>query len=141
MVSGDLVKSWIGKTLICIAIGHSSVGFISYRSVLEIIFNDGVFNTIVIGGNPNRESAFWFLYSGFMLLLVGGLVDYLERLDLDIPLLFTIAFSVLTVMGILVMPVSGFWLLILPILGLIFRKIRAKGKCIAEAHARLETER
>ncbi|NEQ51840.1 MAG: hypothetical protein F6K11_17150 [Leptolyngbya sp. SIO3F4] len=125
------MKAWIGKVLIFIAICHSIVGFIVYRSVLDNIFNDGVFNTIAIGENPNRESAFWFLYTGFMLLLIGGFVDYLERLDLDIPLVLIIAFSTLTIIGIAVMPVSGFWLLVPPVLGLMTREMLLKGKSIS----------
>lgn len=114
----------MSKALIGIAIAHSMVGIILYRPILNILVKDRVFNTIVLGGNPNRESAFWFLYAGFMLLLIGGFVDYLERLDLDIPLFVIIVFSTLTVMGAIVMPISGFWLLIPPTIGLIIRKMR-----------------
>ena len=124
----ELMKAWIGKTLMGIAVGHSIIGLILFRSALNVIFNDGVFNTIALSENPNRESAFWFLYSGFLLLLIGSFVDYLERLALDIPLLFVIALSILTAIGIVVMPISGFWLLTLPVLGLIIRTLRFKSE-------------
>lgn len=55
-----------------IAIGHSVVGLILYRSILNSIVEDGVLNTIVLSENPNRRSAFWFLYTGLVLLLVSS---------------------------------------------------------------------
>ena len=84
--------------------------------------------TRALSGNPSRESAFWFLYTGVLLLLIGSFVDYLERLDLDIPLVFVITFTVLVFLGIIVIPVSGFWLLIAPMIGLIARERRFKAK-------------
>ncbi|MBT9312059.1 DUF6463 family protein [Leptothoe kymatousa] len=122
------MKVWIGKTLIFIAIAHSIIGCILYRSALNLLIKDRVFNTIALTGNPNRSSAFWFLYSGFLLLLIGYFVDYLEQLELDIPLPCVAILSSLVAMGVIVMPVSGFWLLIAPMVGLIVRKINFKGR-------------
>ena len=33
----------------------------------------GLFNTV--NGQPVREAAFWFLFSGFALMILGALVD------------------------------------------------------------------
>ena len=114
------MKAWIGKTLIVIAIGHTVVGLIAFAPALKSLIKAGVINSIVVGQNPDREAAFWFLFTGFTLLAIGGLLDYLERQNLPIPPFVVIMLAILVVTGILVMPISGFWLPIIPLFGLIW---------------------
>ncbi len=116
------MKAWIGKALIGIGVAHSIGGFAWFWPILGVLVDEGLFNTIVVNGNPEREAAFWFLFAGFALMFIGSLVDRLERLDEGIPLFVGWGFAVLTVLGAMIMPASGFWLLIIPTIGMIRRR-------------------
>ena len=113
------MKAWIGKTLVGIGVAHSMVGLVWFRPVLGILFDEGLFNTITLVQSPERESAFWFLFAGFALMIIGGLVNRIERLNGYLPPFLGWSFAVLTILGAMIMPVSGFWLLILPTIGMI----------------------
>ena len=112
------MKAWIGKSVMAVAIGHTIVGLIVFGPALRTFFDGGIVNTITAGQNPGREAAFWFLFTGFAILVIGGLVDYLEKHDLAIPLFVGVSTAILTIIGIIVMPMSGFWLMIIPLVGL-----------------------
>ena len=115
------MKAWIGKTLVGIGIGHTIGAFAWFHPILNTLLNEGLFNTITIDGNPERESTFWFFFAGFALMIVGGLVDRLEHLSENLPSFLGWGFAALTIVGAIIMPVSGFWLLIVPTIGMIRR--------------------
>jgi hypothetical protein len=116
------MKAWIGKTLIGIGIAHSIGGFAWFHPILNTLFGEGLFNTIAVNGNLEREAAFWFLFAGFALMLIGGLVNRLERLGENLPPFLGWGFAALTTVGAIIMPVSGFWLLIIPTIAMIRRR-------------------
>jgi len=118
------MKVWIGKTLVGIGIVHSIGGFMFFRPTLGVFLSERLFKTITVGGDPVREAAFWFFFGGFTLMIIGGLVDRLERLGERLPAFLGGSFVALTVLGIIMMPASGFWLLILPTVGMVHRNIR-----------------
>ncbi len=92
------MKAWIGKTLIGIGVVHSVGGFMFFRPTLGVLLNEGLFNTITVGGDPAREAAFWFLFGGFMLMIIGGLVDRLEHLGEPLPIFLGWSFAALTLL-------------------------------------------
>ncbi len=114
------MKAWIGKSLLVIGLLHSIFGFVVFRGVLGDLVRDGLFNTIDM--QADRNAAFWFLFGGFALLIIGGLVDWAERTKLALPPFLTWSFLVLTSAGCVIMPKSGFWLLFVPIIGLLVRR-------------------
>ena len=67
---------------------------------------------------------FWFLCTGVLLLIIGTLVHSLERADHQIPGFVVWAFVALTAVAVVVMPISGIWLLIPPAAGLVIRSRR-----------------
>lgn len=121
------MKAWIGKSVMAVAIGHTLVGLNVFSPALGTFLDDGIVNTSTIGQSPEREAAFWFLFAGFAILVIGGLVDYLEKHDLPIPLFVGVSAAVLTIIGIIVMPVSGFWLMTVPLVGLAWRARQQHG--------------
>jgi TRAP-type C4-dicarboxylate transport system permease large subunit len=114
--------AWIGRWLFAVGVIHSLFGFFFARGTLATLVHEGLFNTV--NGQPDREAAFWFLCTGVLLLVVGLLVDVLERRGLPVPVFATLAFLVLTFVGVVVMPLSGIWLLVPPVGGMIFRSRR-----------------
>ncbi len=112
--------AWIGKWFFAVGVIHSLFGFLFMRSTLGVLWSEGMLNTV--NGQPPREAVFWFLYTGFLLLMLGVLIDQVERRSLAIPWFVPWGFAVLTVVGIVVMPISGIWLLVPPAAGMLLRR-------------------
>jgi len=112
--------AWIGKWLFAVGVIHLSFGIFFMHTTLAVLWSEGLLNTV--NGQPPREAVFWFLCTGIMMLIVGVLVDQAERQRLAIPRFVTWSFVVLTVIGVVVMPISGIWLLIPPAAGMVTRR-------------------
>lgn len=63
---------------------------------------------------PERLLVFWFLVSGFGLLATGWLAHVLERRGPGLPRAFAPALFLFSLISALLIPVSGFWLGLLP---------------------------
>ena len=112
--------AWIGKWIFAVGVIHSLFGIFFMHTTLAVLWSEGLVNTV--NGQPPREAVFWFLCTGIMLLIVGVLVDRMERERLAIPRFVTGLFAALTVIGVVVMPISGIWLLIPPVAGMVTRR-------------------
>ena len=110
--------AWIGKWLFAVGVIHSLFGIAFMRGTLAMLWSERLFNTV--NGQPEREAVFWFLCTGFLLLIAGTLIDYIERRNLGIPRFVSWAFVVLSVVGLVVMPYSGIWLFVPPVIGMLF---------------------
>ncbi len=113
------MKAWIGKYLIGVGVIHSLFAFIFMRATLAVLWGEGLLNTV--DGEPRREAVFWFLYTGFLLIISGSLIDRLEKKGITVPPVAAWSFLVLAVLGVIVMPKSGLWLLLPPIAGMVIR--------------------
>ncbi|MEJ8548667.1 DUF6463 family protein [Brevibacillus borstelensis] len=108
MVSG--VKRHVGLMLMLTGLLHTVYGLIAYMKQLQPIVAEGLWNTVA-DGQWDRATAFWFLIFGFMLIVLGYTVDWLMKKKGIAPpvslgwMLFTIC-----LIGVIVMPSSGFWL-------------------------------
>ena len=116
--------AWIGKWLFAVGVIHSLFGIFFMHATLAVLWSEGLLNTV--NGQPAREAVFWFLCTGLMLLITGVLIDQLEHERLVIPRFVTWSFAVLTVIGVVVMPISGIWLLIPPAAGMVVRRRQPK---------------
>lgn len=113
------MKAWIGKWLIGVGVVHVLFGIVFMHSVLNVLWQEGLFNTI--NGQPPREMVFWFLVTGFLTVIIGGLVDRFEKSGLGLPRFLAWSFLALVVVGIVIMPISGIWLLVPPTISLLVR--------------------
>jgi len=104
-----------------IGVIHTLMGLVFMRSTLWVLWNERLLNTV--NGQPPREATFWFLYAGFLLILLGSLIHRLERNSMAIPPPFVWCLLALTVIGVAVMPISGLWLLVVPAVGLMVRMV------------------
>ncbi len=116
------MKSWVGRSILVIGMLHTLVGAAAFHEVLLSILREGLFNTIPLNQQPEREAVFWFLFAGFALLIIGGLVVWIERNRMDTPVFLSWGFLFITAVGAFMMPVSGFWLLLMPTIGLFRRR-------------------
>ncbi len=116
------MKVWIGRSVIVIGMVHSVFGFIAFRDILVELGKELLLNSV--DGQPDREAAFWFLFTGFALLIMGGLIHWVEQRQLTLPLFLKWSFLVITLLGCFIMPKSGFWLLFVPTVGMYLHQNR-----------------
>lgn len=112
----------IGYSLIAIGIIHNAVGFTLGWTTLGETMSDGLIGAF--DGDPTREFLFWFLITGFITICLGLLIARLERSGTPLPRSFTIAFGLLTLVGIMLMPASGIWLLLIPAITAVIREFK-----------------
>jgi hypothetical protein len=113
---------WIGRSFIIIGVIHTLAGLIFFGDVFGPILRDGVFRTVGPGTPPDRGIAFWFFMTGFMALIVGLPLDQLERHGIQFPASLPWVLLVIAIVGCIMIPASGFWLLGAPIVGMFLRQ-------------------
>jgi len=104
------MKRWIGPLLIATAALHTVVGIILASGSLADIVKAGIFNAV----DPylDRMAAFWFLTCGAALLLMGLMVQWGIRQTDTLPVSLGWGLMIMGIVGVIMMPVSGFWLLL-----------------------------
>lgn len=117
-------KRWIGRWIVAVSVLHTLFGLIAFAPVLRTMLNAGLWNSV--GEDAMRGGVAWFLLSGGFMLVGGLAVDACERSNGDCPLR-AIGWSLLivTLITIVLMPVSGAWLLLPPAIAMIRRGNRS----------------
>ena len=117
-ISGDPRARFVspGYAIMLVGVGHAIWGLIAYHDpVWDLIragfvgsVGDGIFDTTDAKGP--RAAAFWFLLTAPFLVLAGYLVEVAIR-DRDHHALLVAGISLLAIglVGVAVMPASGFW--------------------------------
>lgn len=116
---GSRSLQWIGKGIALIGAIHTAVGMVGFRNVIGDIAERGMFNTV--NGQPEREFAFWFIFFGLLAVLLGAVVSWTENRIGEVPPFLGWSLLTLTTLGVMIMPLSGFWLLIVPTVGALRR--------------------
>lgn len=101
-----------GGLLIGVAILHGVFGAWFGRGTLSAILSDGLVASVELRGE--RGLVFWFLLLSPLLLLVGQLCVFLAERGIAPPRWLGFEVLLLTLGCALLMPVSGFWLLLPP---------------------------
>ena len=103
----------VGWSLVIIGIIHNLFGLVAGWQLLLDAADAGLIG--VWDAPPARGRIFWFLVTGFALIAIGLLAAQLERSGVAIPWSFIVFFGLLTLTGVILMPASGFWLLLFPV--------------------------
>jgi hypothetical protein len=103
------VKHWIGPWLMGTALIHTVVASVQYWDVIGSIVDGGVFNTVA--GHPVIGAVAWSLLFGCVAMIGGFTVTALERAAVPLPKTLGGCLLVLGIVGAVLVPVSGFWLL------------------------------
>jgi hypothetical protein len=115
-----VIRRWIGRWLIAVATIHTAFSFIVFHGTFSDIVARGIWNSV--GEDPLRGAVAWFFLFGGALLAFGLAVDALERsgsAGAMRPLAW--ALLVVAILGIILMPVSGFWLVLPAAIGLFIK--------------------
>lgn len=102
-----------------VALGHTAVGVTFFGSVYRELLASGLYNSIT---SDKAGLAVWFALFGVVLFVAGMLLSALESSNSGIPRSVGVALLLLTVLGVVLMPVSGFWLMIPAILAIFMKK-------------------
>ena len=113
-----------GSLLIAIGILHCIVGVIGGLDYLGEIGQAGFFDSI--GSEYPRIAVFWFMFSGFLLILFGQLARSVERSQRrQLPQFVGWELLVISIIGAILIPISGFWLLMALAINIIIAAKRA----------------
>ena len=101
--SGSLLMATGGLHLLVAVAG----GWDAWRNIIQDGFADS------IGKDAERAYAFWFLMGGILLLFWGSTLQYYIRKEQKpVPLFLGYGLLLVSVVGCIMLPLSGFWLLI-----------------------------
>lgn len=119
------MKRWVGRWLMGIAAIHTAFAVAVFGEVLASIVKRGVFNTV--GADPTTAAVVWFVLFGVMLFVCGLAVAELEASSPNrLPRSIGWGLLAMAVVGITLMPASGFWLVFPPAIALLVKKSKAK---------------
>ncbi|WP_339862911.1 DUF6463 family protein [Paremcibacter congregatus] len=108
-------RRWIGRCIMIVAVIHMAFTYILAPGLFPEIIATGVLNSVT----AENAAGVWFFLFGLPLFLIGLVVNWAEKDDrISLPCSLTWGLLGLTFLGIILMPASGFYLLIPALIGL-----------------------
>jgi hypothetical protein len=115
-----IMKNWRGYWLIAVAFIHTVFALIMFADDYKSLYDNGIFNSIT---SVQGHAAVWFFLFGQVLFIVGLLVRHYElATDKKIPLSISLNLLLLTIIGVVLMPDSGFWLVFPVVISMLLNK-------------------
>lgn len=103
----------VGQLVIATGILDLLVCFWLYPGPLTAIAGDGFVNAVELDPpRLDRETAFWHVTFGMLVVIVGALVRWAQAQTGTLPLFLGWALLSVGLFGAVLMPVSGFWFLL-----------------------------
>lgn len=110
---------WIGYWMIVVAALHLAAAFAFYGDSYLSIASDGFWAS---GSTDATKLAFWFVIASPFMFLVGLLVLNMQ----SIPFSAGVTLTIIAVTGAIVIPASGFWLVIPPAMAMLFIDLKQR---------------
>jgi len=119
------MKAWISKWLIFVSVGHTVVGIMLFGNVYTEMLSNGLFGSV---NSEITALATWFMMFGFLLLITSLVISVIEKQEaLEIPNSIGVLLLALTTLGVILMPVSGFWLVYPAAIAIIYKNRNGLG--------------
>jgi len=117
------MKQWVGRWLIGVSALHTVYAVAVYGEALASIVKRGVFNTV--GTDPQTAAVAWFVLFGAMLFVCGLAIAALEKSSSSrFPKSIGWSLLAIGVVGVTLMPVSGFWLVFPPAIAVLVKNAK-----------------
>ena len=115
------MKQWIGPWMMGVSIFHTAFAVILFGDVMLSMIQRGLFDSV--GADPMVGAVVWFFLFGALLFIFGLALWELERAtDGTLPRSLGWSLLSLTIVGVVLMPYSGFWLAFPPAIAILNRK-------------------
>jgi Family of unknown function (DUF6463) len=114
---------WIGRWLIGVSILHTLFAIVVFHKTLLLIVQRGVFN--VVGTDPMIAAVVWFVLCGAAMFVGGLAISALERATGTVPKSIGWCLLGYTLIGLTLMPASGFWLILPAAIAVLLKKTGA----------------
>ncbi len=103
-----------GHSLMGIGALHTLVGLVAFSKPLADVAQDGFVNAI----DPylDRQVAFWYVLAGVLLFALGQSCRWAHRQTGLVPISLGWTLLAIAVLGVILMPIAGFWLFFPPAL-------------------------
>ncbi|KZS39025.1 hypothetical protein AWE51_10685 [Aquimarina aggregata] len=119
------MKLFNGKILIYTGISHCLLGispfafgkqFLTFSQTYFFKISDGLFEFPLLNGIMNYENfaSFWFVYFGILIIVIGILINYIEKTNKIVPKKFITTYLIAVLIGVYMIPFSGMTFLMLP---------------------------
>lgn len=105
------LRPYAGQIIIATAALHVLVGIAAFPAPLRDILNDGIVNAI--GEYDDRNAAMWFMFNGALMLWLGITVQWTQARIGTLPPALGWSMLWLSLVGAVLVPASGFWIMIL----------------------------
>lgn len=111
-------RPWKGRWLLTVALLHTVAAAVLFAPQWQALWQRGVFNAVA--GDAHMGNAIWFLLFGAVLALLAWEVTALERSQPAVALRpMGWCLLALVLAGVVLMPVSGFWLVLPPAIAML----------------------
>lgn len=104
------IRQHLGHLLMLTAAIHVALGVLLFYAPLLDIIQSGVFNSIT--PHYDRGMVVWFLLFGAVLFLLGQSAQWIIRSGMALPESVGWGLLLIAVLGGVLLPVSGFWLVL-----------------------------
>jgi len=123
------MKKWQGNWIIAVAALHTLFAVIMFSADYISLYDNGIINSLT---TDRSAAAVWFFLFGQVLFIVGLLIKYFEVHNNQlVPFSISLNLLLLTLVGITIMPTSGFWLIFPPVISLLVKYMRNLNPAVA----------
>jgi len=126
-------RRWMGRWFMMVAVLHTALAVVMFKEQWIEIAKSGVVDAVT--ASAMRGKAAWFGLFGVLLFLSGATIDALESVGRAQPLLVSAGTLLLAVIGIALMPKSGFWLVLPPVAAALIGRLRQPSEAEATSGA------
>jgi len=119
------MKIWrySGIFLILTGLLHIAVGILLFKDTFAEYINNGIINSVT--ENSVQETGFWFLVCGTLVIMWGlTMHHYIRKTYKPAPKFLGYFLLIISLIGGLIVPISGFWLFVPQALIIIMAKER-----------------
>ncbi len=116
-----MIKVWIGKWIMTVATLHSIFGLWKYSSQFKDMISQGFWAS---ANTAEHKLAVWFVLFGIAFFVLGQYIHQRESASENPLITSAILLLLVVTSGVILIPVSGFWLLLPPVITLFINRMR-----------------